>query len=175
MTINKHHTHHNFLGTHGFRYLWCVAISGMPGDYSYFAPVPKYYLFSSVPKVTRNFLSLFELFEVCFVLRQRKTSTVPIEFSKEVKYSTSKYAKRGNQLQIKHLRQKQHEESFFLNRLRRKRNNKKKSPAAQWAENNVRPRRNRPIFFFRLRRECGPVQYFSFFARCEKRRGTEKA
>ena len=80
MTINKHQTH-NFLGTQGFRYSRCVTIPGLPGDYSCFAPVAK---------VTGNFLSLFELFEACFVLRQRKTATVSIEFSKEVKYSYAK-------------------------------------------------------------------------------------
>ena len=80
MTINKHQTH-NFLGTQGFRYSRCVTIPGLPGDYSYFA---------RVPKVTGNFLSLFELFEACFVLRERKTATVSIEFSKEVKYSMQK-------------------------------------------------------------------------------------
>ena len=65
--------HQDFSGTQGFRYSRCVAIPGLPGDYSYFAPVSK---------VTGNLLSLFEQFEACFVLRQRKTATVPIEFSK---------------------------------------------------------------------------------------------
>ena len=52
-------------------------------EYSYFAPAG-------------NFFSLFELFDACFVLRQRKTATVSIEFSKEVLY-----AERGNQTQTK--------------------------------------------------------------------------
>ena len=42
---------------------------------------------TTVPKVTGNFLALFEMFEAWFVLRERKTATVSIEFSKEVKYS----------------------------------------------------------------------------------------
>ena len=49
----------------------------MPGEYSYFAPVPK---------ITGDFFSPFELLEACFVLRQRKTAAVSMEFSKEVKY-----------------------------------------------------------------------------------------
>ena len=69
------------MGTQGFRYSRCVTIPGLPGDYSCFAPVAK---------VTGNFLSLFELFEACFVLRQRKTATVSIEFSKEVMCSLQK-------------------------------------------------------------------------------------
>ena len=68
-------------GTQGFRYSRCITIPGLPGDYSYFAPVPK---------VTGNFLSLFEPFEAYFALRQGKTATVSIEFSKEVKYSMQK-------------------------------------------------------------------------------------
>ena len=80
MTISKHQTY-DFLGTQGSRYSRCVTIPGLPGDYSYFAPVPK---------VTGYFLSIFEPFEAYFALRQGKTATVSIEFSKEVKYSMQK-------------------------------------------------------------------------------------
>ena len=41
-------------------------------DHSYFVP--------QFLKVTGNLLSLFELVEIWFVLRQRKTATVSIEF-----------------------------------------------------------------------------------------------
>ena len=57
---------------------------GVASDYSYFAP-------------GGNFLSLFELFDACFVLGQRKTATVLIEFSKEVKYSMPKEETRPKQ------------------------------------------------------------------------------
>ena len=57
---------------------------GVASDYSYFAPA-------------RNFLLLYELFEAYFVVRQRKTAIVSIEFSKEVKYSIRKEENRPKQ------------------------------------------------------------------------------
>ena len=57
---------------------------GVASDCLYFAPAG-------------NFLSILKLFEACFVLRQRKTATVSIEFSKEVKYSMPKEETRPEQ------------------------------------------------------------------------------
>ena len=83
-----------FLGTQVFCFSRCVTIPGLPGDHQYFGPIYK---------VTGNFLPL--PFRAVLGLirphRQKKTATVPIEFSKEVKCSMQQ---RGNQPKIRHPR-----------------------------------------------------------------------
>ena len=84
MTINKHQTS-EFLGNTGFP---LFAVRYDPGVARRLL-ILQYY--ATVSKVTGKFLSLFELFEACFfVLRQRTTATVSIQFSKEAIYSTQK-------------------------------------------------------------------------------------
>ena len=143
MTINKHQTQDS-LGTQGFRYSRCVA---MPGEYSYFAPVPK---------ITGDFFSPFELLEACFVLRQRKTATISIEFAKEVKYYMQEEETSPQKTsKTKAAQRKPHQKSCLRRKTR---------------QNIFRLRRNRP-FSFRLRRnrqkkqidygELGPAHFFS--------------
>ena len=136
MTISKHQTY-DFLGTQGSRYSRCVTIPGLPGDYSYFAPVPN---------VTGNFLSRFELFEAWFVFRQRNTPTVSIEFSKEVKYSVQK-----EEISPKKASKKKTTQSLKNNCFWRKTSHPFFACCAV-----VRLRRNRPFFF--AYGELGPAQ-----------------
>ena len=122
---------------------------GVASDYSYFAPAG-------------NFLSLFELFEACVVLRQSKTATVSIEFSKEVKYSMPKEENRPKRRM--HLRRNQHKKAIKKMNTRQKKKNAcgavirtKKTPAAKQTQLVFSPAAKKdPHNFFRLRRQrCG--------------------